>query len=122
MTSNPPIQQEQSPESYVPENQPEIKVGDEVAWRISGECEWKCEGCGVSFHAHCQPKGKGVIAKVSTGRPIQCASSKGTLYKCGKNSSMGNHEYQIKMDESSEYCGIFWAAASQLIPLTPNQP
>ena len=120
MTSNPPIQQEQNPESYVPDGMPELKVGMRVRWRISSECDWKCDGCEVSFHAHCQPEGRGVIALLRVAGRIQCASSQGSLYKCKKESSMGSHEYQIEMDEIAEPSNIFWAAAAELIPLEPS--
>ncbi len=112
-----PIEQEQNPELWVPDGMPEFKVGDKVRWRISPECEFKCLGCGISFHAHCQPEGKGTIATLKGSLLIECASSKGSLYKCGTTSKMDAHTYQIEMDELTESDHIFWATASELIPL-----
>lgn len=103
-----PIQQEQNPDSYVPEGMPEWKVGMHVRWRISPECPYKCEGCGIDLHHHSEEGHEATIGAVSFSRPY-CS-------KCGHwgNPSLG-HGYFVEVLANGDG---FWAAASELAPLS----
>lgn len=112
--TNPAIQPESNPEPYRPSGMPEFKVGDPVRWRISAECGYRCEDCGVDGHVPipgcevCKNATQGHIYQIGTDKyRYHTGPCKGTVR------NMEHHKYFIWIHDTPE-CKGFWAAASEL--------
>ncbi len=122
----PPIQQEQNPEPYRPEGMPKLEVGMRVRWRISPECPYKCDKCGTDFHgpmqcAECADATDGVITAIKTSfgdmthrRWLGSDCDGGTVFN-------RTHPYFIELHDVWDTCRGFWAAASELQVLGPDE-
>ncbi len=119
---NPPIQQEQNPEPYRPEGMPKLEVGMRVRWRISPECGFKCPDCAMDWHGY-PSGGTGSVGNViDDGWEMKCSMLEDG--GCGRSyKNRHSHNFFIRADEpilQMEDDG-FWAAASELIPLGPDE-
>lgn len=118
----PPIEQEVNPEDYRPDGMPKWKVGMRVRWRISGECGYRCERCGMEAHAgqcpSCLKATTGVISSIDNKDEERLCGDDCTGFTVGHKS----HDIFIRIHDAKRgsYCIGFWAAASELIPLEPT--
>lgn len=117
--TNPPIQQEQNPEPWVPEGMPEFKMGVTVRWRISPECEFRCEDCGTDMHMEGRT-GIGKITALNDYEKLLCLEecSCSNITGCGGFIPITTHIYFIEVRPCLEHDDDghgFWATASELI-------
>jgi len=86
--------------TYIPKGMPTFKVGMRVRVRLSGECEFKCPGCGLDWHLHIEQGGAGVVKRIVRSREIHCNQINGA--GCNKAFLFpSSHSIAVYMDPSS---------------------
>lgn len=99
-------------EIWIPDKLRErLVVGARVRFRVSGECPYKCDSCGMDSHLHGR-EGDGVIAPESL---LARYDDLRTCSRCNAHDSIRaqSHIYAINVTGDSG----FWAAAIELEPL-----
>jgi len=100
---------------YRPEGMP-LTVGMRVRWRISPECKFVCDHCGVDWHGPYRDGGIGTLNKIGASMDKRCNPG------CGEKSGAHRHDYGVIADDRpKEGSDGFFAAASELIALTGDE-